>query len=224
MFDHTFFGLRVVNSLRTMLASGLISPDVKLVPGRAVLWASLIEMRLTDVSGFDLRAMNSYRWHPSAERMDRMRQTHRELSSATRCCDIDLNAFLRENRETSYDVNVPVTANGMWNAVAVWYDLDLGNGLLLSSAECSSIRKAIFYVDEQRIPANSSVNMSIVLDGGQMYVKPANPPRRPRHAMVPSWHFDMLNDDMRNMAYEQAITRAVEARKDAQKKQVRVNA
>ena len=31
--------------------------------------------------------------------------------------------------------------------------------------------------------------------------------RRPRHAFVPRWHFDMVQDQLRNNAYDQAITR-----------------
>jgi hypothetical protein len=34
------------------------------------VWAMLAEMRITDVSGFDVSALNRYRWHPGQESTD----------------------------------------------------------------------------------------------------------------------------------------------------------
>ena len=33
---------------------------------------------------------------------------------------------------------------------------------------------------------------------------------RPHHASIPHWHFDMVLDDVRNNAYEEALKRAIE--------------
>ena len=33
---------------------------------------------------------------------------------------------------------------------------------------------------------------------------------RPHHASIPRWHFDMVLDDVRNNAYEEALRRAID--------------
>lgn len=38
------------------------------------VWGMLVEMRLDTVSGFDLTALNAFRWHPHHEKVDLSRQ------------------------------------------------------------------------------------------------------------------------------------------------------
>ena len=38
--------------------------------GSIQVWAMLVEMRIDTVSGFDLSALNTFRWHPHSERVD----------------------------------------------------------------------------------------------------------------------------------------------------------
>lgn len=51
-------------------------------------------------------------------------------------------------------------------------------------------------------------------DAHQIYITPPSPSKRPRHAFLPRWHFDMLCDTQRNTAYEKAIARAVEYKRE----------
>jgi predicted RNA methylase len=215
MFDHTFVGMQVCHSLRAAQQSMLLSPDVKVLPSRAIIRACLIERRLTDVAGFDLRAMNAYRWHPLAEVLDTSRDSgHIVLSEPSVCCDIELRKWLSDGgRSAAQQMDFTVTSDGTWNGVAVWYDLDFGEGLTISSAECSSIRTAVFYVDEQRVRMGDIMRVHFSLHEGHLVFQGDTSRQRPRHAIVPSWHFDMLNDHMRNEAYNRAITRAVDRRK-----------
>lgn len=46
-------------------------------------------------------------------------------------------------------------------------------------------------------------------DVGQLHFCSTPPARRPRHAFLPRWHFDMLGDTQRNAAYQTAIENAV---------------
>ena len=48
-----------------------------------------------------------------------------------------------------------------------------------------------------------------------MFFSTDPPPTRPRHANIPQWHYDMLNDAGRNGAYDKAITAAVARRRRA---------
>lgn len=38
------------------------------------VWGMLVEMRIGTVSGFDLSALNAFRWHPHHEKVDLSRQ------------------------------------------------------------------------------------------------------------------------------------------------------
>ena len=38
------------------------------------VWGMLVEMRIEDVNGFDLSAMNSFRWHPHHEQVSLSRR------------------------------------------------------------------------------------------------------------------------------------------------------
>ena len=209
MFDHNLIGMQVCQSLRKVQQSGLLAPDVKVIPSRAVVRACLIEKRLTDVCGFDLRAMNAYRWHPTADALD-TGSGHHVLSEATGCCDIDIRKWLTDEANNAvHDIDFTVTGNGIWNGVAVWFDLEFGEGLTMSSAECGSIRTALCFVDEQHVSAGDIVRVHVALQAGQLVFQGDTSPPRPRHAIVPAWHFDMLNDHARTEAYNKAITRAV---------------
>lgn len=54
-----------------------------------------------------------------------------------------------------------------------------------------------------------SVEVRVRQDSGQLHFASDPPARRPRHAFLPRWHFDMLADAQRNTAYQTAIERAV---------------
>lgn len=42
------------------------------------------------------------------------------------------------------------------------------------------------------------VEVRVRRDGGSLVFTGDPPPRRPRHAFLPRWHFDMLGDTQRN--------------------------
>jgi hypothetical protein len=116
----------------------------------------LLELRVGEVSGFDLSAMNTYWWHPGAERLDLSRMPHRRLSAPFPLHTLDLQARLAscqrqcQDQDSSgssssssadthgdraaatavweYDatLEVPVTASGRWNAVAFWFQVHSG--------------------------------------------------------------------------------------------------
>ncbi len=52
--------------------------------------------------------------------------------------------------------------------------------------------------------------MRVRQDTGQLHFASVPGARRPRHAYIPRWHFDMVLDELRNDAYEKAICSAIE--------------
>lgn len=52
-----------------------------------------------------------------------------------------------------------------------------------------------------------SVKLRVQQDSDQIFFSAAPGHCRLRHAFIPRWHFDMVQDQMRNDAYNQAISR-----------------
>ena len=52
-----------------------------------------------------------------------------------------------------------------------------------------------------------SVKLRVQQDCNQILFSSVPAQQRPRHAFIPRWHFDMVQDHMRNAAYDQAISR-----------------
>jgi len=126
---------------------------------------------------------------------------------------------------------------GVWNAVAFWFELDLGDGRTLRSAtppgasdvsgrdgqavssngsqsrevtDANSWGVAVQYLDELPVASGGSpVTLRIRRDANQIMFTSTPPQTRPRHSNIPQWHYDMLNDVGRNDAYEAAIKAAV---------------
>ena len=58
------------------------------------------------------------------------------------------------------------------------------------------------------LPAQGkAVQLRVQQDSSHILFSSVPAQRRPRHAFVPRWHFDMVQDELRNDAYDTAITR-----------------
>jgi protein arginine N-methyltransferase 7 len=220
MFDYTLLGMRAFEAMRAAAMSGAIAPDARIIPRKAAVWAVLLELRLANVSGFDLSAMNAYRWHPIAEGVDLEHEPHRRLSEPVPVCDIDFQRWLdvciagggAEGLCGDAELEVTMTGGGVWNAVAMWFDLDV-SGETVTSQAGASWTPAVYFVDERPVSAGDITQLRVRHDTAHFIVESVPVQTRPRHSIVPTWHFDMLNDAMRNDAYERAIQRAVQRRK-----------
>ena len=212
LFDHTLLGMRIVPILRRAIAAGLVAPDATILPRSSRVYGMLLELRLDKVRGFDLSAMNTYRWHPVAQALQLDREPHKKLSAQFPVCEVDFMAATAESTAAETVLDVNVTANGVWNAVAVWYEHDIAQCDSRGARSEPSAPAAIFYLDETTVVAGEHVLLRVCRDDTQL-VFFGEEPWRPRHACIPTWHYDMLNDDSRNAAYERAITRAVQASK-----------
>ena len=51
------------------------------------------------------------------------------------------------------------------------------------------------------------MKLRVQQDKSQILFSSVPAQRRPRHAFLPRWHFDMVQDQLRNSAYDKAITR-----------------
>lgn len=173
----------------------------------------LVELRLDRVRGFDLTAMNVYRWHPIAQSLVLEREPHKRLSAPFTVCDVDFMAACAEAASVDTELAVSVTAGGVWNAVAVWFQHDMEPELSCDTDAVRSAPLAVYYLDEQRVTKGECISLRVRRDDTQLVFRSEPAQWRARHACIPTWHYDMLNDDARNAAYERAIVRAVQASK-----------
>jgi hypothetical protein len=61
-------GQGVLGTLQSAAAAGLVAPSAVMVPGRVTVKGQFVNTLLSQhVSGFDLTAVNRYRWHPTIE-------------------------------------------------------------------------------------------------------------------------------------------------------------
>jgi predicted RNA methylase len=80
---------------------------------------------------------------------------------------------------------------------------------------CKSWGQAVQYLDGSQVSAESSVLVRVRRDAGQILFEPRPVPCRLRTALAPRWHFDMVQDTLRNDAYDAAIRRAIARKRDA---------
>lgn len=141
--------------------------------------------------------------------------------------------------EADFEIEVEATATGKWNAVAFWFEMDLlspheaddktSSSIVLASYSLPGARvdlgsdstiigaswgQAVQYIDSNNIAAGDIVRIRVRQDTGQIILTPHPPPCRLRHALAPRWHFDMVQDSLRNEAYDEAIRRAVALKRD----------
>ena len=230
LFDHAAFGLGLLKTVDLVGEKKLATPDAQIIPSRMRVKAQLIELRLERVSGFDLTALNAYRWHPQASKQNLFTEPHLVLSDPFDVTDVDVQARLKkalagdkraQGMEQDDILYVKPIKDGTWNAIAFWYECELCDGIELKSydpdgdrgAVMSSMSPAVQYLDEIPVARGQSIELRVQRDADRLYFSSTPPSTRPRHANIASWHYDMLNDASRNDAYEAAIKRTISRRK-----------
>ncbi|CAL8464828.1 g4363 [Coccomyxa elongata] len=221
LLDHRVLGMGLLSAV-DYASSRLLKRGARVVPTHIRVSAMLVEMRITQVSGFDLLGLNRYRWNPGNEKIDLCRVPHKKLSGTFTAIDIDVQqrvdslsgfpeAHLPEILwESDNTLKVLATCTGRWNAVVFWFTLNThGDNSVTTWSDsgtaevCTSWQQCVQYLDET----------PVTKDTGQLHFAAEPGAKRPRHAWVPRWHFDMVLDEQRNVAYEKAIARAIEIKR-----------
>ncbi|KAK9863045.1 hypothetical protein WJX84_000363 [Apatococcus fuscideae] len=211
LLDHSVLGMGLLTAV-DYASQHLLQPGATIVPGTLEVWAVLVSVQLGDVAGFDLSYLNRYRWHPQAEKVDLARLPHSKLSDPFKAMTLDLQQRVdalstlaaegNVTHETTLHwesddcLSVPASHSGIWNGIAFWF-------------------KGLQYLDGLPVKQGDMVEVRVRQDQGQIIFTSNPDPRRARHAYLPRWHFDMLLDQQRNQAYQQAIERAVEFKQAA---------
>ncbi|NEN96632.1 MAG: SAM-dependent methyltransferase [Moorea sp. SIO3I7] len=116
----------------------LLTPDATIIPAKAVVKFSLLESHLVhnlnlafDSASFDVSPFNVFStvgYFPVRLRI----WPHRLLSKPTTALKFDFQVDSLEPRQK--EISVQVEHNGTVHGVVFWFELDLGNGVVLSNA------------------------------------------------------------------------------------------
>jgi type II protein arginine methyltransferase len=157
ILDAGLLGEGVMRTLRHACAA-LITSDAPVIPAAATVWGVLVETPelrrvnpITAISGFDLSEFDIFR-NPVAHRPFAMAQEpHRVLSEVFEVVRFDFRRLPGEER--SRPVTVRATADGVAQAVAFWFDLQLDDAVSLSTGPGSDSkhwRQALTFFERDR--------------------------------------------------------------------------
>ena len=234
LIDHTVLGLHLLPAV-DYSAKYLLTPGAQVIPGTVKIMAQIIELKLDDIAGFDLSAMDCYRWYPGDEKFDAQNNPYKPLSDPFVAVEINLTkrvelvqsgggACKDELWEVDEDINVLVTETGQWNAVLFWFELGMDHGpnsVKLTNhhkSDCNRVNgsswgQAVQYLDDRQVSQGQELLVRVQQDKSQIIFSSTPPQCRMHHAIVPRWHYDMILDAERNAAYNTAIQKAVAAKK-----------
>ncbi|CAG9462617.1 unnamed protein product [Pedinophyceae sp. YPF-701] len=119
--------------LAAALRSKVLAPGARVVPARGTLWCMGVEVLASAVDGFDVSALDRYRFSPTtvAVRADRLR--HRRLTRPQRVVEVDFQGGVSGVGHDSV-IKLEVIRPGVLNAVLVWHDLQLDDDEAVTTA------------------------------------------------------------------------------------------
>lgn len=229
----------IVPAIRHALDT-LTTSDATVLPGSATVFIQAVELRTSNVCGFDMSAANLYRWHPTfATGAPLDMEAMRPLSRPAEVWYFDFKSPADKSDVKTMDIEF--TETGRWNAVLVWYTLHLWGDVYITSAPVWKERHeveegglAIVSQAESKVRQARSMQPALQYLAGELRVDPGTvyPVTASHntvgmrfdietadylHLMKPDMsfshrHFNMLADTSRLEAYDRAIRRAVAQR------------
>ena len=243
MFDDGLLSRGLLPAFRHAAERSLLLPDAVLIPNAATVYVMPVEWRVTTVCGLDVSAMNAYRHAPShTSGAPFAPGATRALAPPRPAWHFDFqNPPCASETKT---VDFAFASDGKWNAVVFWYELRLCEGVVLSTAP-EDVRRAAETADgasrengESKFYFPSSLQAAAQYLLGEICVREGDvvpltcahntvqmqfsveeaeyAHLHKRLASFPQYHFEVLRDEARARAYDDAIRRRV--RKAAKKK------
>ena len=121
--------------LSAIAAHRLLLPHAAIIPARARVFCQPIQMRVTRACGVDVEGLNRYNWRPDYEGHDlgRIREQWSPMAAARRVCEFTFADYAASATPASITVPTVALADGVVNAVALWFELDLDDTDTLST-------------------------------------------------------------------------------------------
>jgi hypothetical protein len=137
----------------------LLAPDATLIPRAATVYAQPIQLRTHEVSGFDFSQANRWRWRDDYEgiNLELCREKWKPLAPWKPVFDFDFNKYIENLNPAQNMMEFEVDEDGIFNAVAFWFKLELDdeNELTTSpyvgSQKGKTWQQAVQYVEELKV-------------------------------------------------------------------------
>ena len=236
MFDDGLLSRGLLPAFRHAAEKSLLLPDALLIPNAATVYVMPVEWRVTSVCGLDVSAVNAYRHAPSHTSGTPFAPgAVKALAPPRPAWHFDFQN--PPDASDSKTVDFAFARDGKWNAVVFWYELRLCEGVVLSTApeEARRARAAtsgekVFFPSSLQAAGQYLLGEICVREGDvvpltcahntvqmQFSVEEAEYAHlHKKVASFPQYHFEVLRDEARARAYDDAIRRRV--RKAAKKK------
>jgi len=216
------FGPELAQAIAALQEEKLTEDGAVMVPCGARVYVAPVECPLQrfhmetplhDVSGFDLSHFNSFRRHVPMPVLLRT-TNHRFLAEPTLAFGLNFDGSLLLNEmQAAANINIPAKASGTWNAVVAWYELDLCEGITLSSdpTELDALQAMQYLPDAMEVKEGEPLQFKVLVNQGEMRLKFNTPvtPATGEGANLLKWHWGMVNDGDRNGAYDAALRKAL---------------
>ena len=227
--------------LASFARAALLKKGGTFYPRSAKAWACLASVRTTQTCGFDTRPFNVFRNFDKGEVVYDFEEVllnesgcGRLLSEPFPLFDLDLNApsFPAWTDPTSPPTTERIVAraaaDGVFNCLVTWYDLDMGDdaGVFSCAPDHDAPRhmyfrmakQRLFFVGfEQRIATDDRVTVELIKSASTFTMSaPADAAALAEASLVRwpaanvlSYHFPMIAEVPRNVRFERALLRAI---------------
>ena len=173
----------------------LLTEDAAIVPMGATVHCMPINIRVDSVQGFDMQQSNRWRWRPDYEGVDLndSRDTWEALGAPAEALSFDFYEHEANMRPGEKRVSIPVTRDGVFNAVVFWFDLQLDEENTLSTspfgAKGRTWQQALQLVEEVAVQKGDVLDLVAQHDtyGVTFKVEDACLDRVRRRTGVPLW-------------------------------------
>ena len=135
IFDSGLIGEGALHLLSSAQAK-LLTTTATLVPASATVYAQPIQFRFTTLQGFDVTQANQWRWRPEYEgiELNRRRDAWKPLAPPQAVFSFDFYDASRYMRPDETVLHFDVNEEGVCNAIAMWFELDLDDEITLSTS------------------------------------------------------------------------------------------
>lgn len=219
IFDQGLLTSGMIPAIHHALAE-LATHNAIVVPSNATVYMQAVELRISDVCNFDMSSINLYRWNSlyssgTSLNLDAIQP----LSDPVAVWYFDFGA--PPTKSDTKIIDVEFTADGRFNAVMYWYELNLFGDITLSTGLDAMravpglryLQPAVQYIaGELRVDAGTIMPLVVTHNTVCMRfdIETAEYVHLMKHdASFPRQHFAMLRDGSRLAAYDKAIHRAV---------------
>lgn len=201
--DHSLLGTGIVKAVRRYMGGGRTA---RVLPAKATVFAMGIQWDIPGTS-FDLQPVNRLRWSPYPQPLELGQAFWTALTAPNRVGEIDFAEF----SETTWNADLPIVSGGRVDAIVFWFELDLGRARVDNApgSDLQCLKPAVQYTDCIDVRPGDTLAVRIDVRETRLHFQTHPAATQLRSHGLPGWYVPMLGDRRRNVAYREAIGKAL---------------